>query len=139
MSAYLELKIINLLRGISAKLDVLVTTSTAISNQESAIMTTITDLQTKAAATLAQVQADTSVANGVKTVVDNMNANLAALQAQNAALQAAGTADPAALQSLSDTIDAITSTDMANSAIVAAAVTAGTPAPPPAPAPTPTP
>lgn len=99
-----------------------------IQTTQEIIMPTLEDLQTQAAATLAQVTADTNLDNAVATVVNNQNATIASLQAQ---LAAAGQ-DPVKLQQLSDTMTAILSADTANAAIVSAAVTAGTP---PAPAP----
>lgn len=80
-------------------------------------------LKVKADATLAKVTSDTAIDNAVATVVTNQNATIVDLKAQ---LAAAGT-DPVKLQELSDTMDAILATDTSNAAIVAAAVTAGTP------------
>src|SRR5207244_3065876 len=77
--------------------------SQILDNQEKMIMPTLDDLQIKAAATLAKVTADTDLDNAVATVVNNQNATIADLKAQ---LAAAGT-DPAKLQQLSDTMDAI--------------------------------
>ena len=97
-------------------------------------MSLLDDLQAKAQATLAQVTSDTSLDNAIATVVTNQNATIADLKAQ---LAAAGT-DPAKLQALSDTMDAILKTDTSNAAIVSGAVTAGTPvAPAPVPDPAP--
>lgn len=62
--------------------------------------------------------------NAIAKVVNDQNTTIADLKAQ---LAAAGT-DPAKLQALSDTMDAILKTDTANAAIVANAVTSGTPA-----------
>src|SRR6266404_2637434 len=90
------------------------------------IMSLIDDLQVKAQATLAQVTSDTNLDNSMATVVNNQNVLIASLQAQ---LAAAGT-DPAKLQALSDTIDAILKTDTSNAAIVSGAVAANTPAAP---------
>lgn len=95
---------------------------------ENHIMPTLADLQAKAAATLAAVTADTDLDNAVAKVVNDQIATIVDLKAQ---LAAAGT-DPVALQALSDTMDAILSTDTSNAAIVAAAVKAGTPPAPPA-------
>lgn len=88
------------------------------------IMPTLDELQAKAQTTLDKVTSDTDLDNAVATVVNNQNATIADLKAQ---LAAAGT-DPAKLQALSDTMDAILKTDTSNAAIVADAVTAGTPA-----------
>lgn len=96
---------------------------TKLTHMETTIMPTLDELQAKAAATLAQITADTNLDNAVATVVTNQNATIADLKAQ---LAAAGT-DPAKLQALSDTMDQILATDTSNAAIVSAAVTAGTP------------
>jgi hypothetical protein len=93
------------------------------------IMPTLDELQTKAQATLDKVTSDTDLDNAVATVVNNQNATIADLKAQ---LAAAGT-DPAKLQALSDTMDAILKTDTSNADIVSSAVTAGTPVPTPKP------
>lgn len=93
-------------------------------------MVSVADIQAKAGTVLQQVQAETDVVNAVKIVVDNQNANIAALKQQIADLIAAGGADQAALQQLSDTLDAIQAADTANSQVVADAVAAGTPAAP---------
>ena len=107
----------------------------SIVNEERLIMVTLADIQAKADAELAQITAETDVVNAVKQVVDNQVAKLNDLQAQVAALLAQGTVNPADLQKLSDTIDAIKAADTSNAAIVSAAVAAGTPvAPTPAPA-----
>jgi chromosome segregation ATPase len=92
----------------------------------------VKDIQAKADDTLAKVTADADVSNAVKTVVTHQNDVLAALQQQITDLQASN--DPAALQKLSDTLDAIKSAETSNAQSVADAVTAGTPvAAPPAP------
>lgn len=88
------------------------------------IMPTLDELQAKAQATLAQVTADTDLDNAVAKVVNDQNATIVDLKAQ---LAAAGT-DPAKLQALSDTMDAILLADTSNAAIVSAAVKSGTPA-----------
>lgn len=98
-----------------------------IQEKEVKIMTTLADIQAKAAATLASVTAETSVVNAVKVVVDNSNALIATLKQQLADAIAAG-ADPVLTQTLSDTIDAIQAAETSNAAVVAAAVVAGTPA-----------
>jgi hypothetical protein len=87
-------------------------------------MSILDDLQAKAQATLTQVTADTDLDNAVAKVVNDQRATIVDLKAQ---LAAAGT-DPAKLQALSDTMDAILKTDTSNAAIVSAAVTANTPA-----------
>jgi len=110
----------------------------SIVNEERSIMATLADIQAKADAELAQITAEIDVVNAVKQVVDNQVAKLNDLQAQVAALLAQGSVNPADLQKLSDTIDAIKAADTSNAAIVSAAVAAGTPvAPQPAPAPEP--
>lgn len=91
---------------------------------EKTIMPSIDELQIKAKATLDKVTSDTDIDNAIAKVVNDQNATITDLKAQ---LAAAGT-DPAKLQALSDTMDAILNTDTSNAAIVANAVTAGTPA-----------
>jgi hypothetical protein len=95
-----------------------------IQGQETVIMPTLDELQAKAKATLDKVTSDTDIDNAIAKVVNDQNATIADLKAQ---LAAAGT-DPVKLQALSDTLDAILKTDTSNAAIVADAVTAGTPA-----------
>jgi hypothetical protein len=104
-----------------------------VQQEEQSIMTNVADLQAKASATLTAVQAETDVVNAVKQVVDNSNSQIATLKQQLADAIAAGV-DPAALQTLSDTIDAIQAAETSNAAVVAAAVAAGTPVAAPAPA-----
>lgn len=107
-----------------------------IERKEDILKMKIEDIQAKADETLAKVTADADVSNAVKTVVLHQNDTLTALQAQIAELLASN--DPAALQKLSDTIDAIKATETANAQVVADAVTAGTPVEtPPVPVPTP--
>lgn len=125
--------------SVDAKLDLVVSTQNTIvamlrqlNLKETNIMTSVADIQAKAAATLAQVTAESSVVNAVKAVVDNSNSQIATLKQQLSDAIAAGV-DPAALQTLSDTIDAIQAADTANSGVVSAAVAAGTPAAPAAP------
>lgn len=94
-----------------------------IFHRQETIMPTLDELQAKATATLAKVTSDTDIDNAVAQVINNQNATITDLKAQ---LAAAGT-DPAKLQALSDTMDAILQTDTSNAKIVADAVTAGTP------------
>src|SRR6267378_2709335 len=93
------------------------------------IMSILTDLQAKAEATLAKVTSDTDIDNAVAKVVNDQVATITDLRTQLAAAIANGN-DPVALQKLSDTMDAILQSDTSNAAIVAAAVTAGTPVAP---------
>jgi hypothetical protein len=93
---------------------------------ESNIMPSLDELQAKAQATLAKVTSDTDIDNAVAKIVNDQNATIIDLRAQ---LAAAGT-DPAKLQALSDTMDAILAVDTSNATIVSTAVTAGTPAAP---------
>ena len=116
-----------LLRLLNARVDLLDLKHETRGNE---IMATLAEIQEKAAATLAQVQAETDVVNAVKMVVDNQNSSIAGLKQQIADLIAAGGADATALQTLSDTIDHIQQQDTSNAAVVAAAVAAGTPAQP---------
>jgi hypothetical protein len=93
-------------------------------NQEKVVIMNIQDIQSKADSALQQIQSDTDTSNQVLTVVNHQNDVLKALQQQIADLQASG-ATPEQLQALSDTIDNILATDMANGQVVASAVSAG--------------
>jgi len=95
------------------------------------IMTAVDDLQAKANAVLAAVQADTNIDTAIAKIVDDNAQTIKTLQQQ---LADAGN-DPAKLQQLSATMDAILQTDLANGKIVADKVTANTPADAPAPTP----
>jgi hypothetical protein len=97
-----------------------------IESKENTIMTSVADVKAKADALLASVTAETDVVTAVKAVVDHSNQQISTLKQQLADAIAAG-ADPTALQTLSDTIDAIQSAQTSNATNVAAAVTAGTP------------
>jgi hypothetical protein len=88
------------------------------------LMTTVAELQAKADETLAQVTAETDLDNAIAKVVTDQNATITDLKAQ---LAAAGT-DPAELQKVMDTMDAILQTNTSNTKIVSDAVTANTPA-----------
>lgn len=101
-----------------------------ILRRERKIMVKIEDLQAKANDELAQIRAETDIVNAVRQVVDNQNTRLSDLQKRVDDLIASGNVTPEALQQLSDTIDAIKSTDAANAQVVADAVMAGTPTPP---------
>jgi len=90
------------------------------------LMVTVQDVQAKADQELAQITAEKDLVAAVKSVVDNQNAKLAALQAQITQLQSLQVITPADLQKLSDTIDSILQADTANAAVVSAAVAAGT-------------
>lgn len=96
-----------------------------VERKEDRVMSKVSDIQTKADATLATVTAETDVVNAVKAVVDHQNADIATIKQQLADAIAGGSADE--LQKLSDTIDAIQAAETSNGAVVAAAVTAGTP------------
>jgi hypothetical protein len=115
-------EVLDMLEAIAMKLG-------HIESKENTIMTSVADVKAKADALLASVTAETDVVNAVKAVVDHSNEQIATLKQKLADAIAAG-ADPAALQALSDTIDAIQAADTANGAVVAAAVTAGTPVSP---------
>lgn len=114
---------------IDAQLRSLQASIARVITKENTIMVSVSDIQAKADATLANVQAETNVVNAVKLVVDNMNANIATLKQQLADAIAAG-ADPQQLQALSDTLDAIEAANTSNTQVVADAVAAGTPAAP---------
>jgi division protein CdvB (Snf7/Vps24/ESCRT-III family) len=115
-------------RGIYDRLDAIAGQLARVNRMENMNMTTLAEIQTKADATLAQVTAARTVDDAVKAVVDGNNLQLTDLRSQLAAAIASGTTSPADLQKIADTIDAIQQTDMANGAIVADAVKAGTPA-----------
>lgn len=100
-----------------------------VEKKENTIMTNVSDVKAKADALLATVTAETDVVTAVKAVVDHSNEQIATLKQQLADAIAAGT-DPAALQALSDTIDAIQAAETANGQVVAGAVAAGTPVAP---------
>ena len=102
--------------------------SRVLANQETKIMPTLDELQTKAAETLAQVTAETDLDNAIAKIVTDQNNTIIDLKAQ---LAAAGT-DPIKLQALSDTLDNILATNTSNTKIVSDAITANVP-PPPAP------
>ena len=87
-------------------------------------MPTLDELQAKADATLANVTAETDLDNAIAKIVTDQNNTIIDLKAQ---LAAAGT-DPAKLQALSDTLDAILTLNTSNTKIVSDAVIAGTPA-----------
>jgi hypothetical protein len=131
-----QTEIVNRLRSLDAKMTVLddqmqwvIAALGRVLTRERTVMTSITELQAKADATLARVQNETNTVNAVKAVVEHSNDMIAALRQQLTDAIAAGV-DPAALQKLSDTLDAAESTDMANAQVVADAVVAGTPADP---------
>ncbi len=94
-----------------------------LSNQETVIMT-LDELKAKADETLASVTAETDINNAIAKIVTDQNTTIVDLKAQ---LAAAGT-DPAKLQALSDTLDAILTLNTSNTKIVSDAVIAGTPA-----------
>jgi chromosome segregation ATPase len=125
-----QTEIVNRLRSLDAKMTVLddqmqwvIAALGRVLTRERTVMTSITELQAKADATLARVQNETNTVNAVKAVVEHSNDMIAALRQQLTDAIAAGV-DPAALQKLSE------STDMANAQVVADAVVAGTPADP---------
>jgi hypothetical protein len=70
------------------------------------------------------VTAETDLNNAIAKIVTDQRTTIVDLKAQ---LAAAGT-DPVKLQALSDTLDAILSSDTANDKIVADAITENTPA-----------
>lgn len=86
------------------------------------IMANLQDLQAKAATILAQVQSDTNIDTAIAKVVDDYRSTISSLKQQ---LADAGQ-DQAKLQQLSDTMDAVLQTDVANSKIVADKVVDGT-------------
>lgn len=101
------------------------------------IMTTLSELKVKADAVLAQVQQDTNINTAIAKVVDDYRSTISSLKQQLDEARA-NQNDPDALQQLSDTMDAVLKTDVANSKIVADKVTDNTVADQ-GPSPTPTP
>lgn len=106
------------------------------------LMANLQDLQAKASAILTQVQNDTNINTAIAKVVDDYRSTISSLKQQ---LADAGQ-DQTKLQQLSDTMDAVLQTDVANSKIVADKVVDGTsadqsanPAPAPVADPTQTP
>jgi 2-hydroxychromene-2-carboxylate isomerase len=102
--------------------------------KEDRLMTKVSDIQDKANAALAAINAETEIDQAVLALVNHQNDQITALKQQLADAIAAGV-DPAAVQALSDTIDAIQAAQTSNAAVVAAAVTAGTPVAVPQPQP----
>lgn len=94
---------------------------------ETAIMATLAEIKAKADQTLARVQAETDIANAIKTVVDHQNTLISDLKTQIEALKNQGSASAAELQSILDTMNAAEQTDIANAQKVSEAVVAGTP------------
>lgn len=125
--------ILDVLQEMSAKLDRIFTLLSTITLTELRTTMDIKDLQAKADNVLSKVTADGDVTNAVKTLVYHQNDLLSSLQGQIRELQSSN--DPAALDKLAATIDAIKAAETANADTVAAAVAAGTPADPALPAP----
>ncbi len=92
-------------------------------------MATQADIQAKLAILHDDVEADTTVATSVETLLTGQTQQLKDLAKQLADAIAAN--DPAALQAVSDALDAITATNEATRAKTIAAVLANTPAAPP--------
>jgi predicted nucleic acid-binding Zn-ribbon protein len=113
------MEILDALEELAAKLG-------RIERKEGTIMTSVADLQAKADSTLATVTATKDVADAVKLVVEHNNDVIATLKQQLADAIAAGV-DPAAVQKLADTLDAIQAAETSNAETVAAAVVEGTP------------
>lgn len=105
------------LRGVEGKLDLII-------QKLETIMPTLDELLAKSTTTLAQITKNTDLDNSIIALVTANNAQITDLKAQ---LAAAGT-DPAKLQALSDTMDAILSGATSQGQSVADAVTANTPA-----------
>jgi hypothetical protein len=96
-----------------------------VERKENNLMTSVADIQAKADTTLANITAETDQVRAVKLVVEHSNELIASLKQQLADAIAAGV-DPAAVQKLSDTIDAIQASQMSNAQVVADAVAEGT-------------
>jgi len=124
--------VIAMLRVVMARVDLL---DLKLDMKGDETMVALADIQAKAANLLSSLQAETNIVNAVKMVVNHQNDTISGLKQQIADLIAAGGADTAALQTLSDTLDQIQAQDVANATVVANAIAAGTPAeePPPAP------
>jgi len=86
------------------------------------MMGILEDLQAKADATLASVNAETEIDDAIAQIVNDQRQTIIDLKAQ---LDAAGQ-DPAKLAALGETLDAILATNTANAKKVADAVTANT-------------
>lgn len=124
--------VLEALQEQSDKLDRIFTLLSTITLTELKITMNIQEIQAKADNVLQKVQQDTDAANAVKTLVYHQNDLLSSLQGQIKELQNSN--DPAALDKLAATIDAIKAAETANADSVAAAVTAGTPSDPSLPA-----
>jgi type I site-specific restriction endonuclease len=118
--------ILGRLDAISYQLNRVLANLSITTAKEQLIMVSVADIQAKATAALQAIQAETDVVNAVKTLVDTQNAAIAGLKKQVTDLISAGSATATDLQALSDTIDAIASSETSNAATVSAAVAAGT-------------
>lgn len=103
-----------------------VTLSTTLAQRMDQAMASIADLQSKADTLRTSVESETSVTQSVVALLQGTNQTIADLRTQLADAIAAN--DPAALQAVVDTIDAITATNEQNAQALAAAAAANTPA-----------
>jgi uncharacterized protein YoxC len=112
-------------RELLASIRNLAETYQALRKNQEAIMTKLDDIIAKSNQVLADVRAETEVDEAIKAVVEHQNETLAAVNQQ--LKDAIDQNDPTKLQGLSDIIDQIQQTNMANAQKVADAVKAGTP------------
>lgn len=87
---------------------------------------TLQDIKTKLAAIQTAVTAETTVEQSAVTLLQGLAATIASLKQQLADAIAAG-ANPADIQAVSDGLDTLSTNVTANTATLAAAVTANTP------------
>ena len=109
------------LLGINNKLD-------NIYKRENEIMATLAEIQEKIAKQTADIAEQKTVEESIVTLLNQTVATEKDIKAQLEAAIASN--DPAALQAVADTLDANTTALEANTADIAAAVTANTPAAP---------
>ena len=121
----------NLSLDINVHLDNLESVTQALADLTHAIrselMPTIQDIKDKVAAIQASVDAEKTVDDSVVTLLQGLSAMVASLKQQLADAIAAG-ADPAALQAVLDGLSAAQTSVDSNTAALASAVTANTPA-----------
>ena len=118
---------------IMAKLDTINQQQQQLLTQGDKIMSTLADVQALIATLTADVAADATVEQSAITLLNGLTKSIGDLSAQLAAAIASG--DPVALQAAADALAAQNTALASNTAALAAAVTANTPAAPPAPAP----
>ena len=112
--------------SVTQKLEEIITRLKAIKATEKIAMANVKDVQGKLDSLKSDVENETTVVASVKTLVEGQNALLASLRQQLADAIAAN--DPAAMQAVVDSIDAIQATNAKNAQDLADAVVANTPA-----------